>query len=135
MSASAIEGRVDQFGKFQVLALIVCSCSSKLQVSPSGSYSRRRRSNIAFSKVVPNPWRLGGTTAGPPRSRHCNLTTISGPFLMIFHLILTRPCVLDNAPCLTALVHSSCSASEILSVFRTEHDIAAVGIDARSKSL
>ena len=49
----------------------------------------------------------GGTMRGPPRSIHCR-TRSSG---CNCQFMLTLPAIDDKAPCLAALVASSCSAS------------------------
>jgi hypothetical protein len=72
-------------------------------MSPPNSCARS-----AFSRRVPNPFRVGGATDGPPRSSQVRRSFPS----WASHATLTCPPGHDNAPYFVAFVASSCSASE-----------------------
>ena len=60
---------------------------------------------------VPNPSRLGGTTAGPPFSRHTHTKAGFSPVSCRDHDTSTVPAGFDSAPYFAALVASSLTAS------------------------
>ena len=87
-------------------------------MSPPSSCARS-----AFSRRVPNPFRVGGATGGPPRSSHVRRSFPS----WAAHATLTCPPGHDNAPYFVAFVASSCSASESARACFGESSMALAG--------
>src|SRR5471032_1414487 len=59
--------------------------------------------------MLPKPWRDGATTGGPSSSRHWNLNLAAAPLPSIDQWTEIWPPGCDRAPCLVALVASSCT--------------------------
>jgi hypothetical protein len=84
-------------------------------ITPSGSYTNRTvpPKSFAMNSLItrlPNPWRVGITRRGPPRSCHRN-RNVEISFANVDHEISTPPSDDDGAPYFNAFVASSLTAS------------------------
>ena len=87
-----------------------------LQRNPVGAKSSAAVPDTEWGAIfeimeLPKPLRVGGMTGGPPLSTHFKIKLgVLLPPISHIQQMLTDPSALDRAPCLTALVASSCNA-------------------------